>query len=327
MGERLMKAMVYDRYGGPEVLELRDVDKPELVDDGVLVRVRAASVNPVDWHLMTGSPLLARLGAGLRKPKTGRLGTDFAGVVEAVGKDVTLFKPGDEVYGARSGACGEYVCVRKAIAPKPANLTFEEAAAVPVAAVTALQGLRKCELRAGQKVLVNGASGGVGTFAVQIAKALGAEVTGVCSTQKVELVRSIGADQVIDYTRDDFTRNGASYDVIFDGAGNRTWSETKRVLDDGGRLVIVGGPKDNRLYGPFGLAIGRRLLSMPGSRTVIAPFIAHLDRQILLDLNALLESEQVKPVIESEHDLLDVPEVLAYLAHGHARAKLVITVP
>ena len=322
-----MKAMVYDRYGGPEVLELRDVDKPELVDDGVLVRVRAASVNPVDWHLLTGLPLLARIGTGLRKPKTGRLGTDFAGVVEAVGKDVTRFKPGDEVYGARNGAFGEYVCVRKSIAPKPANLSFEEAAAVPVAAVTALQGLRKCELRAGQKVLVNGASGGVGTFAVQIAKALGAEVTGVCSTQKVELVRSIGADQVIDYTRDDFTQNGARYDVIFDGAGNRTWSESKRVLNDGAHLVIVGGPKDNRLYGPFGLVIGRRLLSIPGSRSVVAPFLAKFDRQTMLDLNALLESEQIKPVIETEHPLSEVQGALAYLGQGHARGKLVITVP
>jgi NADPH:quinone reductase-like Zn-dependent oxidoreductase len=322
-----MKAMVYDRYGGPEVLELRDVDTPELVDDGVLVRVRAASVNPVDWHLMTGMPLLARIGEGLRRPKTGRLGTDFAGVVEAVGKDVTQFQPGDHVYGARNGAFGEYVCVRKSIAPKPANLTFEQAAAVPVAAVTALQALRKGKLQAGQKVLVNGASGGVGTFAVQIAKAFGAEVTGVCSTQKVDLVHSLGADQVIDYTREDFTLNGARYDVILDGAGNRSWSDSKRVLNDGASLVIVGGPKKNRLYGPFGLAIGRRILSIPGSRTVIAPFLARIDRQSLLDLNPLLESGQVKPVVESEQDLQHVPDALGYLGQGHARGKLIITVP
>jgi NADPH:quinone reductase-like Zn-dependent oxidoreductase len=323
-----MKAIVHERFGPPEVLEVREVDKPELTDDGVLVRVIASSVNPLDWHYLTGLPYLARIGAGWRKPKTGRLGTDFAGVVEAVGVDVTQFKPGDQVYGARNGAFGEYVCARRAIAPKPANLTFEQAAAVPIAAVTALQGLReKGRIQAGEKVLINGGSGGVGTFAVQLAKAFGAEVTAVCSTDKVELAAVLGAERVIDYTRQDFTRDGARYDLIFDVAANHPWSESKRVLNDGGRLVIVGGPKTNRWIGPLGLAFGRRLLSIPGSRKVVAPFLAQLNREALLDLKELLEAEQVKPVIEQEHDLGEVPDALRYIGQGHARAKVVITVP
>ena len=235
---------MYERYGPPEVLELREVEMPEVPDDGVLVRVRASSVNPVDWHMMTGSPLLVRLVAGLRRPKDIRLGSDFAGTVEAVGANVRRFRPGDDVFGTKGDAFAEYICIAedRAVAHKPANVTFEQAGAVGVAGITALQGLRdKAGLQAGQKVLINGASGGVGTFAVQVAKVFGAEVTGVCSTGNVELVRSLGADHVVDYTREDFTRNGKRYDVMLDNAGTRPLSEFKRALADDGVYVSVGG--------------------------------------------------------------------------------------
>jgi len=281
--------MVYERYGPPNVLELKEIERPAVVDDGVLVRVHAASVNPFDWHFLTGTPYLTRLGAGLRKPKNHVLGVDFAGTVEAVGKEVTQFHPGDEVFGARNGAFGEYVCVRKSVALKPANLTFEQAAAVPVAGVTALQGLRdKGRLQAGHKVLINGASGGVGTFAVQIAKSFGAEVTGVCSTRNVDAVRSLGADHVIDYTQGDFTRSGQRYDLMFDVAGNRSWSECKRVLTDNATLVVVGGRKTNRWIGPMGDGIKKRLVSLPGSRRVVSPFLAKITREDLAVLKELL---------------------------------------
>ncbi len=284
-----MRAMVYERYGPPNVLELKEIERPAVVDDGVLVRVHAASVNPFDWHFLTGTPYLTRLGAGLRKPKNHVLGVDFAGTVEAVGKEVTQFHPGDEVFGARNGAFGEYVCVRKSVALKPANLTFEQAAAVPVAGVTALQGLRdKGRLQAGHKVLINGASGGVGTFAVQIAKSFGAEVTGVCSTRNVDAVRSLGADHVIDYTQGDFTRSGQRYDLMFDVAGNRSWSECKRVLTDNATLVVVGGRKTNRWIGPMGDGIKKRLVSLPGSRRVVSPFLAKITREDLAVLKELL---------------------------------------
>jgi NADPH:quinone reductase-like Zn-dependent oxidoreductase len=312
-----MRAMVYEEYGAPEVLALGDVAAPELADDGMLVRVRAASVNPFDWHMLTGTPYMARLSAGLRKPKSTLLGADFSGTVEAVGSDADGFQPGDDVFGARTGAFAEYVCVRKAVARKPANITFEEAAGVPIAAITALQGLRdKGRLRAGQKVLINGASGGVGTYAVQIANALGAaEVTGV---------RSLGADHVVDYTHEDFTRTG-QHDLILDIAGNRPWSQCKRALKEGGSLVIVGGPKTNRLIGPFGKALRCRLASSFGSRRVVTPFIAKLNREDMDVLADLLASEQVKTVIDRQYPLSELPEALAYVGAGHARAKVVIT--
>src|SRR6266496_4058928 len=249
-----MKAIVRDNYGPPDVLELEDVDKPELGDDGVLVRVRACSVNRVDWYDVTGRPWIARPMTGLRRPKSRLTGRDFAGTVEAVGKDVTDLQPGDDVFGGRSGggSFAEYVCARMGVARKPANLTFEEAAAVPVAALTALQGLRDHgQLQPGQKVLVNGASGGVGTFAVQIAKALGAEVTAVCSTRNVEQARSLGADDVIDYTREDFTRRGGRYDVILDVSGTKSWSRYTRVMNPDATLVMIGAPPRNRLLGPL----------------------------------------------------------------------------
>src|SRR5215212_158753 len=267
-----MKAIVGEKYGAPDVLELQEVEKPEPPDDGVLVRVRAASVNRVDWYGMTGTPLVARPMTGLRRPKSPLIGVDFAGRVEAVGKDVTDLKPGDDVFGGRSGNTGsfaEYVCAQKGIARKPANLTFEEAAAVPVAALTALQGLRDHgQLQPGQKVLVNGASGGVGTFAVQVAKALGAEVTAVCSTRNVEQARALGADRVIDYAREDFTRAGERYDVILDIAGSKPWSRCRRVMNPHATLVIIGGPK-GRLMGPLG-HIGRtKLAAWRGSQKAV----------------------------------------------------------
>jgi NADPH:quinone reductase-like Zn-dependent oxidoreductase len=321
-----MKAMVYDRYGPPDVLELRDVDVPALADDGALVRVHASSVNPYDWHMLTGIPYLARTSAGLRRPKSGLLGVDFAGVVEAVGKDADHVRPGDEVFGARNGAFAEYVCVRKAVALKPANLTFEEAAAVPLAAITALQALRdKGGIEPGQQVLVHGASGGVGTFAVQLAKAFGAEVTGVCRTRNVEMVRSLGADHVVDYTREDFIANGRRYDLIVDVAGTRPWGECKRVLNEDGDLVFVGGPKTSRVTGDIGRRARASLTSKTGSRRAHL-FLASTNRADLEVLGELLAEGKVKPVIEKQYALSDVPEALRYVGAGHARAKVVITV-
>src|SRR5712691_9836569 len=320
-----MKAVVRDTYGAPE---LQEIDKPEVMDSEVLVRVRAASLNPADWHTLTGTPYVFRMQLGLRKPKSNRLGTDFAGQVEAVGKDVTQFRPGDEVFGGRSGAFAEYVCVRedRAVVPKPANVTFEQAAAVPVAALTALQGLRdKGQIQPGQKVLINGASGGVGTFAVQIAKAFGAEVTGVCSTRNVDLARSIGADHVIDYTREDFTRSDRRYDMIFDVAGSRSWSECRRVLKPQATLVIVGAPKGGRLMGPLSHVVRVHLAALRSSRKVVW-FVAKMNKPDMVVLRDLLESGKVTPVIDRGYKLSEVPDALRYLGEGHARGKVVITV-
>ena len=321
-----MNAFVYKRYGSPDVLELKTLPEPEVADDNVLVRVRAVSVNPVDWHTMTGTPALVRMQAGLRRPKDERLGVDFAGTVEAVGKDVKRLKAGDDVFGARNGAFAEYVTVRDAVVAKPANVTFEQAAAVPVAAVTALQGLRdKGELQAGQHVLVNGASGGVGTYTVQIAKALGAKVTAVCSTRNVEQTHAIGADRVIDYTREDFTRSGERYDILFDVAGSRSWSECKRVLKDDAKLVIAGGPKKNRLLGPIPRVIRLRLLSLVGSRDVKV-FLANTNREDMATLQDLLAGGQVKSVIDRTYGFDELPDAMRYLGEGHARGKIVVTV-
>ena len=323
-----MKAIVYDKYGSTEVLELREIDKPAVPDDGVLVRVHASSVNPLDWHTMTGLPYVARLQAGLLKPRRTTLGTDFAGTVEAVGDNVKQFQPGDEVFGAKAGAFAEYVCVSedRAVVPKPANVSFEQAAAVPVAAITALQGLcDKGRLQSGQKVLINGSSGGVGTFAVQIAKALGGEVTAVCSTTKVELVRSLGADHVIDYTRDDFTLSRQRYDLMLDNVGSRSWSDCKRVLADKATLVVVGGPKGNRLLGPASHLIKVRLASIGASQGAV-PFLATLNRDDLLVLSGLVETGKITPVIDRRFELSEISEALDYLADRHARGKVVITV-
>ncbi len=321
-----MKAIVYHKYGSPDVLELQEIEKPDLADDGVLVRVRAASINPMDCYAVAGTPYVARTEVGLLKPKSNTLGVDFAGTVEAVGRDVTQFRAGDEVFGGRSGAFAEYVCVRNAVAPKPANVTFEEAAAVPVAALTALQGLRdKGQIQSGQKVLINGASGGVGTFAVQIAKAFGAEVTGVCSTRNVDLVRSIGADHVIDYTREDFTRGDRRYDLMLDVAGSRSWSECRRVLNPQATLVIVGAPKGNRLIGPLSHIIKVRLAALRSSQKVVF-FIAKFNKPDLVVLGELLEAGKVTPVIDRCYELSDIADAFRYMGEGHARGKVVITV-
>ncbi len=321
-----MRAIVRDKFGPPDVLELQETDKPDVTDDGVLVRVGATSVNPADWYSLTGTPYVARVQAGLLKPKSNRLGVDFAGTVEAVGSDVTQFRPGAEVFGGRSGAFAEYVCVREGVALKPANLTFEQAAAVPVAALTALQGLRdKGQIQPGQKVLINGASGGVGTFAVQIAKVLGAEVTGVCSTRNVDLVRSIGADHVIDYTKEDFTRSDQRYDLMLDIAGSRPWSECRRVLNPQAILVIVGAPKGNRLIGPLSHVVKVRLAALRSSQKVVF-FIAKFNKPDLDALRELLEAGKVTPVVDRRYEFSQIADALRYLGGGHAQGKIVITV-
>jgi len=327
-----MKAVRYHRYGGPDVLELQEVAMPAAGDGELLVRVRAASVNPLDWHFMRGAPYLVRMMAGLSRPKpsASRLGADMAGSVEAVGQDVTGFQPGDEVFGGleERGTLAEYISVRAdaVVLQKPAGLTFEQAAAVPVAAFTALQALRdKGRVQPGQKVLVNGASGGVGTFAVQIAKALGAEVTGVCSTANVGMVASIGADHVVDYTREDFTRAERRYDLLIDIAGNRSLAETRRVLAPKGALVVVGGPNKGRWIGPFGRTI-RMLMQSPAVSQRMVSFLAHQNRDDLAVLRELLDAGKVTPVIDRAYRLNQVAEAVRYLETGHARGKVVITV-
>jgi len=322
-----MKAIVYCDYGSPDVLELRDIEQPVPKDDEVLIKVRAAAVNPLDWHFMRGTPYLMRAMAGLRKPKVSRLGVDVAGEVEAVGQNVTRFKPGDAVFGGRTGAFAEYVCAREdhALTRKPPNVTFEQAASVPIAGVTALQALRdKGRLKAGQKVLINGASGGVGTFAVQIAKTFGAEVTGVCSTKNVQLVRSLGADRVIDYTKDDFTKDVERYDLIVDNVGNHPLSECRRALVPHGIYVMVGGPNDGRWIGPMGRAVNAFLLSRFVSREM-GMMLADMNEKDLDTLSDLMQSGKVTPVIDRSYRLSDVPEAIRYLEQGHARGKVVIT--
>jgi NADPH:quinone reductase-like Zn-dependent oxidoreductase len=324
-----MKAILHCEYGGPEVLKVEEVEKPVPNDNQLLVKVRAASVNPLD--LTIRGPLLLRPLFGLRKPKDTRLGVDYAGTVEAVGKNVTNFKPGDEVFGGREGALAEYVCVLadRAVVLKPANMTFEQAASVPVAAITALQGLRdKGKIQPGQKVLVNGASGGVGTFAVQIAKSFGTEVTGVCSTRNVDLVRSIGADHVIDYTKEDFTKTDQRYDLIFDLVGNHSFSERRRILNPSGICVMAGiggaGWHDGmamRLAGELNAYVASRFVSQK-----FVAYIATLTKADLTILGDLMQSGKVIPVIDRTYKLSEVSAALGYLEEGHARGKVVITV-
>ena len=325
-----MKAIVYCDYGLPN-LKLQEIEKPTPADDQLLVRVRAASVNPYDWHFVEGTPKIMRLmGVGLRKPKDTRLGVDFAGTVEAVGKNVTQFKPGDDVFGGRGGAFAEYVCPRadRAVALKPANLTFEEAASVNIAGITALQALRdKGNVQPWQKVLINGASGGVGTFAVQIAKSLGADVTGVCSTKNVDLVRSLGADHVIDYTKEDFAKGEQRYDVILDNVPNHSLSECRRILNPNGKYVMIGGggPNDSRWIGPFGRVINTMILS-PFVSQKMGMMMADPSQKDLAVLAVMMQSGKVKPVIDRTYKLSEVPEAIRYLEQGHARGKVVITV-
>jgi NADPH:quinone reductase-like Zn-dependent oxidoreductase len=321
-----MKAIVYRQYGSPDVLRLEEVERPVPADDRVLVRVRAASVNPLDWHFMRGTPYLVRLDLGLLRPTFQRLGVDMAGVVEAVGRNVTRFKPGDEVFGQRSGAFAEYVSAReRSLVLKPSNLTFEEAASVPVAAVTALQGLRdKGKLQPGQKVLINGASGGVGTFAVQIAKSIGAQVTGVCSTRNLELVRSLGADRVIDYTREDFTQGSERYDVILDMVGSHSLSDTRHALTPKGTLVVVGSTDIGRWLGPLVGLLRAVVLSRFGSQG-IAPMLAQINPEDLTIVANLMQAGKVRAVIDRRYQLGETAEAVRYVEGGHARGKVVVS--
>lgn len=323
-----MKAIVHRCYGSPEVLKLEQVAKPTPADDQVLVRVQAASVNPLDWHFMRGKPYIMRLSAGLGAPNDDRMGVDFAGTVAAVGKSVKQFKPGDEVFGGRSGALGEYVVVResRALTLKPQNLSFEQAAAIPVAAVTALQGLRdQGHVRPGQKVLINGASGGVGTFAVQIAKSFGAEVTGVCSGRNVGLVRSLGADHVVDYTKQDFTQDAERYDVILDNVGNHSLLSLAHVLKPDGILVIVGGSSENAWIGPMGRPLKASLLS-PFVRQKMVMFLAELNPKDLNWLADQARAGKLTPVIDRRYSLSEAPEAIRYLEGGRARGKVIVSV-
>lgn len=326
-----MKAVVYCDYGITN-LKLEEIEKPTPADDQVLIRVRAASLNPLDGHFVRGMWLARLMGGGLRKPKETRLGVDYAGTVEAVGKNVTQFKTGDEVFGARNGSLAQYVCARadRAVALKPANMTYEQAGSVAVAAITALQGLRDIgHLQLGQKMLINGASGGVGTFAVQIAKSFGAEVTGVCSTRNLDLVRSIGADHVIDYTKEDFTKGDQRYDVIFDNVQNHTFSERRRVLTPNGICVLAGlggaGWHEDTLE--HLLRSFTTPLMSKFTNQKFSFFIAQLNHQDLALLGDLMQSGKVTPVIDRTYKGLgDIRDALAYLEQGHARGKVVITV-
>ncbi|WP_406835538.1 NAD(P)-dependent alcohol dehydrogenase [Streptomyces sp. AHU1] len=324
-----MKAIAQDRYGSPDVLELREVDAPVVADDGVLVRVRAAAVNARDWHLMRGDPYLARLGLGLSGPKTKIRGTDFAGLVEAVGRNVKRFRPGDEVFGEADAAFAEFVCAPDgAVGPKPAGLSFEQAAALPLAGNTALMGLRDLgEVRPGQEVLINGASGGVGTFAVQIAKAFGAEVTGVCSTRNTDLVRSLGADHLVDYTREDFTRLGRRYDLVFDLVGNHSLTGFRRALKPTGTLVLSGGGvfEGGSAVGPMGLLLKGQVMSR-FARHRLFVLTATPSKENLATLGELAASGKLVPVIDRTYPLGEAPEAIRYLEGEHARSKVVITV-
>jgi len=322
-----MKAIVYNTFGPPEVLRYEEIEKPTPSDDQVLIKIRATSVNPLDWHFMRGTPYFVRLMLGLRKPKVTRLGVDVAGEVEAVGTNVRRFKPGDTVFGACRGAFAEYACApESALAMKAATVTFEQAASLPIAACTALQGLRdKGRLRPGQKALINGAAGGVGTFAVQIAKSLGADVTGVCSTRNLALVQSIGADRVIDYTAKDFTDGTQRYDVILDCVGNRSLSACRRVLEPKGILVAVGAPSGRWMIGPLASTMAAAVLSRFTSQKAVG-FVAKVNRDDLSLLNDLIAAGKITPVIDRHYPLNELPGAIRYLEEGHARGKVVLDV-
>jgi NADPH:quinone reductase-like Zn-dependent oxidoreductase len=322
-----MKAMVQDRYGSADVLELRDVDEPAIGDDEVLVRVRAAAVNPADWGLMRGVPYILRLGYGLRTPNRGIRGTDMAGEVTAIGRNVTLFQPGDEVYGSGRGAFAEYVAAAEGkLSLKPTNLSFEEAAAVPMVGTTALKGLRDtAKLEPGQRVLINGASGGVGTFAVQIAKSMGAEVTGVCSTRNGDMVASIGADHVIDYTKEDFTRSGQRYDVILDNVASHSLSDTFGALTRNGLLLPNNGSFQNRWLASIPRFLAALVMSLFKSQRAKI-FLGTESRDDLMTIKHLIETGEVTPVIDRSYQLSETAEAIEYVGEGHARGKVVITV-
>lgn len=323
-----MKAIVFEKYGSPDVLQMKEVEKPTPKADQVLVKIRAVATNPLDWHRMRGEPFFLRLSEGLRKPSDTGLGADIAGVVEAVGENVTEFKVGDAIFGSvGSGGLAEYACAyEKYITHKPEHLSFEEAAAVPIVAFTALQGLRDTgKIKAGQKVLVNGASGGVGSFAVQIAKSYGTEVTGVCSTRNLELVRLIGADHVVDYTQDDFTKMGQRYDLIYDAVGNRSAFALRRALAPDGICAMAGMTTFPRLV--LNAFILGPLLSRFGSKQVGSMGVAKINKDDLLIIKEMLESEQVKPVIDRCYPLEEAADAIAYLEQGHARGKVIVQLP
>jgi NADPH:quinone reductase-like Zn-dependent oxidoreductase len=320
-----MKAIVYHHYGPPDVLQYEDTEQPIPADNQVLIRVRAAAVNPLD-RMMRGKPYLMRIMTGLRRPKDIRLGRDVAGEVTAIGRNVTRFKPGDAVFGVCAGAYAEYACASETkLALKPDNVTFEQAAAVPVAALTALQGLRdKGELQPGQHVLINGASGGVGTFAVQIAKSFGADVTAVCSTRNVELVQSIGADRVVDYGREDFTMSAQHYDLIFDAVGNRSLSSLRRLLKPNGKYLAVGMASDHAI-GLVARLLAIFVLSHVVSEKLII-FMAKITVEDLTFIAELMKSGKVTPVIDRRFPLNEIARAISYLDEGHARGKIVISV-
>ena len=324
-----VQAITYCDYGTAEVLRLERIEKPVPADDQILVKVAAAAVNPLDWHYIRGTPYVMRLMSGLRRPKELRLGVDYSGTVEAVGNKVTRFKPGDTVFGGRTGAFSEYVTARAdgGVVLKPDRLTFEQAAAVPVAAITALQGLRKAGIQPGERVLINGASGGVGTFAVQIAKAQGLHVTGVCSTRNVELVRSLGADEVIDYKSEDYTAGERRFDVIIDNVGNHPLLANRRALKPGGRYIAIGGggPEDGQWIGPLVNPLKAILLS-PFISERMEVLFAELNHEDLAALNELMQAGKVTPVIDRRYPLHEVPEAIRYVESGRARGKVIINI-
>jgi NADPH:quinone reductase-like Zn-dependent oxidoreductase len=326
-GTPTMKGWVHRCYGGPETVQYEDLARPVAADDEVIVKVRAASVNPLDWHYMRGKPYIMRMmGSGIGAPTDAQLGVDFAGVVDSVGKSVTKFKPGDEVFGGRDGAFSEYVRVRESrnVVPKPANVSFEEAAAIPIAAITALQALRDHgKLKPGDKVLVNGASGGVGTFAVQIARVLGAEVTGVCSGRNVELVRSLGADHVIDYTREDFTDGATKYDLIVDNVVTHSLSDYRRVLTDKGRFVIIGSNNDGEYLGPMADALKAGLYD-PFVSQEYRFMMSELKPQDLAMLAGMMAEGKIRAVIDRTYKISELPEAIRYVETGRARGKVVV---
>ena len=321
-----MKAIVYRNYGSAGVLQCEETEIPAAGDKEVLIKVRAASVNPLDWHFMRGTPYFVRIMLGLSKPKDPRLGVDVAGQVEAVGRSVTQFKPGDEVFGSCRGAFAEYACApESALVMKPDNITFEQAAAVPVAAFTALQGLRdKGHIQPGHKVLINGAAGGVGTLAVQIAKSFGTDVTGVCSTRNVNMVRSLGADRVIDYTREDFTRGGQRYDLFFDCIGNHSLAACRCLLNPNGVYIPVGGEGGRWMIGALAQSVTALVLSWIVSQELVPFFLARTTPQDLTLIRELMATGKVTPVIDRRYSLSEVPDAIRYLEEGRARGKVVI---
>lgn len=328
-GATTMKAAVRRCYGPPDVLAVEDVEKPVYGDNQMLVKVHAAALNPLDWHELRGTPYVMRLGAGFGRPNVARLGIDFSGTVEAVGKDVSRFKPGDEIFGGRSGALAEYLTVTEtgSIAHKPGNITHEQAAGVYVAALTAIQALRdRAAIQPGQKVLINGASGGVGTLAVQIAKALGAEVTGVCSTRNVELVRSLGADHVIDYTAEDFTQSDERYDVIMDNVVNRPILDIRRVLAPHGKYLVIGGggPEANPWIGALKAPIKAWFISLFVDQD-LAFFLSHASSADVVAVAGLIEAGTIVPVVDREYPLEQIEDAMRYLETGRARGKVVVT--